>query len=168
MRKRSWTISQLEEAVNKSTSFRQVLKRLGLQPTGGNYFQLQKYINELRLDTAHFKGMGWRKGLHFEFKPKMPLEQILIRNSNFQSYKLKNRLVREGLKSSRCEECGWSKMSEDGRLPLEIDYINGDVHDNRLENLRILCPNCHSLKPTHRGRNRKSNGRVAKRYTHNT
>jgi len=43
----------------------------------------------------------------------------------------------------------------DGYLPLELDHINGDHHDNRLENLRILCPNCHSLKPTHRGRRRK-------------
>lgn len=45
-------------------------------------------------------------------------------------------------------------MSEDGRIPLELDHINGDRHDNRLENLRVLCPNCHSLKPTHRGLNR--------------
>ncbi|MGB4076287.1 MAG: HNH endonuclease [Minisyncoccia bacterium] len=39
-------------------------------------------------------------------------------------------------------------------MPVELDHVNGDRHDNRIENLRILCPNCHSLKPTHRGRNK--------------
>lgn len=52
-----------------------------------------------------------------------------------------------------CEDCGWAKSSEDGRIPVELDHINGDRHDNRLENLRILCPNCHSLRLTHRGKN---------------
>ena len=113
--------------------------------------------------------MGWSKGLHFGFRPKIPLKQILVQNSYFQSYKLKNRLLREGLKPPYCEECGWAERSRDGRLSLELDHINGDVHDNRLENLRILCPNCHSLKATHRGRNRKNKeGRVAERHTHNT
>ncbi|KKQ13143.1 MAG: hypothetical protein US27_C0015G0001, partial [Candidatus Moranbacteria bacterium GW2011_GWF1_36_78] len=51
--------------------------------------------------------------------------------------------------------CGWHKVSKDGRLPLELDHINGDSKDNRIKNLRVLCPNCHSLKPTHRGRNIK-------------
>jgi len=156
MRKRSWTIEQLKEAINNSTSFRQVLQKLGLREAGGNYFQLQKYTKELKIDTSHFKGRAWNKGLHLGFKPKIPLERIFIQNSNFQSYKLKNRLIREGLKPAYCEECGWAEKSKDGRLPLELDHINGDVHDNRLENLRILCPNCHSLKLTHRGCNRKS------------
>ena len=52
--------------------------------------------------------------------------------------------------------CGWAKISIDGRIPLELDQINGNRHDNRLENLRILCPNCHSLQITHRGMNIKS------------
>lgn len=50
---------------------------------------------------------------------------------------------------------GWSKNSKDGRLPLELDHINGNPKDNRLINLRVLCPNCHSLKQTHRGKNIK-------------
>jgi len=155
MRKRSWTIEQLREAVKNSTSFRQVLNKIGLREAGGNYFQLQKYVKDFKLDISHFKGRGWCKGLRFGFRPRIALEQILIQNSYFQSYKLKNRLIRERLKPAYCEECGWAKKSDDGRLPLEIDHINGDVHDNRLENLRILCPNCHSLQPHYRGRNRR-------------
>ncbi|QQS22454.1 HNH endonuclease [Candidatus Saccharibacteria bacterium] len=58
-------------------------------------------------------------------------------------------------KKPKCEICGWEERSIDGRIPVELDHINGIHSDNRLENLRILCPNCHSLQPTHRGRNKK-------------
>jgi len=158
MKPRKWTENQLKEAVKKSRSVRQILHCLGLKEAGGNYTQLKKYISFYKIDISHFKGRGWSKGLHFPFKPKLPLEKILTRNSYFQSYKLKNRLIREGLKPLYCEECGWAKRSKDGRLPLELDHINGDARDNRLENLRILCPNCHSLKSTHRSCNQKRPG----------
>ena len=154
MKKRSWTVGQLKLAVEQSTSFRQVLKKIGLREAGGNYFQLQKYVKELGMDASHFKGRGWNKGLKGIGKPLIPLKKILVKGSLFQSFKLKKRLFKENLKPQFCEECKWAKISEDGYLPLELDHINGDRHDNRIENLRILCPNCHSLKPTHRGKNR--------------
>lgn len=155
MRKRSWTENQLKIAVINAKSIRQVLQSLNLKAAGGNYQQIQKYIQEYQLNIEHFTGKGWNKGLKFSFKAKIPLEEILQEHSNFQSYKLKRRLFRAGLKPEHCEECGWKKQTEDGYLPLELDHINGNHNDNRLENLRILCPNCHSLKPTHRGRNKK-------------
>jgi len=155
MKKRSWTERQLKEAVKNSYSYRSVLVKLGLREAGGNYAQIKKYISEYGLNIKHFKGKGWSAGLKGIGKPLIPLEKILVKNSSFQSYKLKKRLFDAKLKPQRCEECGWNEKSKDGRLPLELDHINGDSRDNRLENLRILCPNCHSLKPTHRGRNRK-------------
>ena len=163
MRRRKWTIEQLRKAVEESFSYRKVLSKIGLIEAGGNYAQVKQYIKEFELDISHFKGKAWNKGLRGFSKPIIPIEDILVKNSSFQSFKLKKRLFEAKLKESKCEECGWAEKSIDGRLPLELDHINGDSKDNRLENLRILCPNCHSLKPTHRGRNRKKNknGRVA-------
>lgn len=153
--KRSWSEKELRSIAKNSKSLRQIIYSLGLIPAGGNYAQVKKYLQEYRISTQHFTGQGWSKGMRLEKKPRVPLESILVNPSDFQSYKLKKRLFKENLKQRRCEECGWDKLSEDGRIPLELDHINGNHADNRLENLRILCPNCHSLKATHRGKNKK-------------
>ncbi|MFH0912528.1 MAG: HNH endonuclease signature motif containing protein [Patescibacteria group bacterium] len=153
MRKRKWTIKALRQAVRKSFSIRQVLLKLGLRPAGGNYEQIQKYIQEFNLDIQHFRGKGWNAGMKGIGKPRIPLDKILTKNSNFQSFKLKKRLFSAKLKPMYCEQCGWAKCSATGHLPLELDHINGDRHDNRIKNLRILCPNCHSLTETYRGKN---------------
>ncbi|MCX6702580.1 MAG: HNH endonuclease [Candidatus Wolfebacteria bacterium] len=161
-RKRRWTEKQLKEAVKNSTSYRQVLMKIGLVEAGGNYEQVKRYIEEYALDSSHFNGRAWNKGMRGIGKSRISLEKILVENSNFQSFKLKKRLFSGGIKEAKCEECGWAKKTNDGYLPLELDHINGNRHDNRLKNLRILCPNCHSLKSTHRGRNRRSSAQKAR------
>ncbi len=155
MKKRFWTVDQLKNAVKNSLSYRQVISKLGLREAGGNYDQVKKYIKENGLNISHFKGRGWNRGMKGTGIPRIPLKKILVKNSTFQSFKLKKRLFAAGLKPRYCEKCGWAEETEDGYLPLELDHINGNRHDNRLENLRVLCPNCHSLQPTHRGRVRK-------------
>jgi len=154
-RNRKWSDSDLRTAVSNSTSVRQVLIALGLVEAGGNYSQINKYIHNLKIDNSHFLGKGWSKGLVGKSKPFYSLSEILVRNSTYQSYKLKRRLFNENIKTPKCELCGWAKKTIDGRLPLELDHINGIHTDNRIENLQVLCPNCHSLQPTHRGRNKK-------------
>lgn len=155
-KKQSWTNEDLYKAVAKSTSVRQVIKHLGLIPAGGNYNQVQRRIKDLDIETTHFHGKGWRKDKTFPFVPKIPLQEILVEHSFFQSHKLKKRLFKEGLKQPKCELCGWAEVSVDGRIPIELDHINGIKTDNRIQNLRILCPNCHSLQVTHRGKNIKA------------
>ena len=140
--------------MKSSLSYRSVLGKLNLRMAGGNYVQIKKYIKEFGFSIDHFTGKAWNKGMKGIGVDHLSLEQILVRGSSFQSFKLKKRLFKAGLKSKQCEQCGWKKISPDGRLPLELDHMNGDRHDNRLENLRVLCPNCHSLQPTHRGKNR--------------
>lgn len=155
MRYRSWTEEELRNAIKGSFSVRAVLKKLLLVPAGGNYVQIQHAIKDYDIDTKHFKGRAWNKGLKWTTKSRIPLDQVLCKESRIQSFKLKSRLFEAGLKPKHCELCRWCQISKDGRIPLELDHINGDRYDNRLENLRILCPNCHSLQATHRGRNKK-------------
>ncbi len=160
---RSWTDEQLTEAVKTSKSYRQVIIKLNLIPAGGNYDQVQRAIKALDLDMSHFLGMGWSIGLHVVTHPPIPLEKVLVKGRWTQSNDLKTRLYTAGLKTPECELCGWSKKSLDGRTPVELDHMNGNHFDNRIENLRILCPNCHSLQSTHRGKNKGTyrQGRVA-------
>ncbi len=161
-KKKKWTKEQLSKAVENSFSLRQVIKKLGLVEAGGNYEQTKKYIEFWKIDSSHFKGKAWNKGMAGIGKPLYSLKEIMIKGSLYQSHKLKNRLLKDKIKLPKCELCGWAEVSLDGRLPLELDHINGNRRDNRLENLRILCPNCHSLQSTHRGRNmRKKDGPVA-------
>ena len=169
MKPRKWTKIDLENAAKSSFSFRQVISKIGLVPAGGNYEQVKRYIKEYSINIKHFRGMGWNKGMKGIGKPKIALIDILVKKSMFQSYKLKKRLFKEGIKFPKCEECQWCKQTIDGRIPVELDHINGDRYDNRLDNLRVLCPNCHSLKQTHRGRNIKNGmGRWRNRYTRDT
>lgn len=154
--RRSWTDQDLENAVKRSKSYRSVIKSLGLIPAGGNYVQVQTRIRQLNINTSHFTGLLWSKGTKYHNASRADLFSLLVVGSRVQSYKLKLRLYESGLKHPACELCGWAQVSVDGRVPLELDHINGDNTDNRIENLRILCPNCHSLQPTHRGRNKKT------------
>jgi hypothetical protein len=153
---RRWSDDQLRAAVPASKSVAQVLRHLGLIAAGGNYEQVQRRIRELELDTTHFTGMGWNVGMKFRPNPPRSLDEMLVANRLTSSHSLKQRLIRSGLKQTKCERCGWAECSADGRIPIELDHINGDKTDNRIENLRILCPNCHALQLTHRGLNKKS------------
>jgi hypothetical protein len=154
-RKRKWTDPELVAAVKNSTSYRQVIGKLGLVEAGGNYNQIKGWIEKLKLSTSHFTGMAWNRGHTGGYKPIVPLSSILKKNTEYQSFKLKKRLFIENIFKQKCILCNWAEKSIDGRIPLELDHINGDRKDNRLENLRILCPNCHSLQSTHRGKNKK-------------
>ncbi len=153
--RRRWTDEQLIAAVKSSCSYAGVLRALGLIAAGGNYDHVQRRMRELASDTSHFTGQAWNAGLKFDFRAHVPLDEVLVAGRWTGSHGLKKRLIAAGLKEARCEICGWAEQAPGGRVPVELDHINGDKNDNRLENLRIVCPNCHALQPTHRGLNKK-------------
>lgn len=148
---RKYSDKQLKEAVTKAASMRQVLQILDVAPYGGNYDVLRKAIRHFNLDTSHFVGQAWNKGKILP--PKQPIEKYLSNSLPLQSHKLRNRLLREGILEHRCANCRNTRWL-DQPIPLELDHINGNNKDNRLKNLRLLCPNCHAQTPTYRSKKR--------------
>jgi len=151
-RPRRYSDSALKEAVQQCQSFRQVLARLGLKEAGGNYRSVKERSQLIGLSLVHLKGQSWRRGSTVPVAAARPLLEILTQGSSYRSSLLGKRLVREQFKPHRCEGClleAWQ-----GRpIPLELDHANGDRTDNRLLNLRLLCPNCHAQTSTYRGKN---------------
>lgn len=152
MSKRKWTDEQFIEIVAANYSIAGVIKALGLVPAGGNYTTVNNKIKELNLDTSHFTGRGWNIGLKFKPKKAKPLSEILVEDSNYQSFKLAQRLLKEGIEEHKCER-GKRTEWEEVLIPLELHHINGTRTDNRLSNLQLLCPNCHALTDNYRGKN---------------
>lgn len=138
-------------AVKTSNCIREALIKLNLKAAGGNYQCFHKRIKELNISIDHFiDPKGWNKGK--KFAPKRSLEEYL-NGVPIQSHKLKLRLISEGIKQHKCECCDITEWNEKP-TPIELDHINGNSTDNRLENLRILCPNCHAQTDTYRGKNK--------------
>lgn len=145
---------EYEEAIRNSKSIAEACRYLGLKYAGGNYKTLNQAIKEYNIDTSHFTGKGWNVGLKFKPYKEYTLEQVLVEDSNYGSSKLKKKLLDSGVKEYKCECCGRTEWNGDV-IPLELHHINGDNTDNRIENLQILCPNCHAQTDHYRGKNIK-------------
>jgi len=153
---KKYTKENLEEIVKNSTSFRQVLNKLNLKEAGGNYSNIKIRIKQFKLDISHFTGQASNKNK--TFTSKKSIQDLLIVDSNYStgayysSYKLNKRLIKEGIKKHQCENC-LNTCWLDKPISLELHHINGIRNDNRLENLQLLCPNCHSYTDNYRGKN---------------
>jgi Zn finger protein HypA/HybF involved in hydrogenase expression len=140
---------KFSEAVKSSTSIRQVLMKLGLNETGSAYRVFKKRIKILKLDISHFTGQGHLRGKSHNWAIKQPIEEILIENSTYANIaSLKNRLVNEHIVQYKCSECAITNEWNNKPIALQLDHINGIYDDHRIENLRFLCPNCHSQTST--------------------
>jgi len=141
------TAEQLQEAVQTSTSMRQVLAKLSVAPYGGNYDVLRTRLKKLGVDTSHFLGRAWNRNR--QLSPGTPLQRYLEGARPIQSYKLKNRLLKHGVLAPVCVGCGLQSWL-DQPIPLELDHVNGNNKDNRLEKPSLVVselPRPHSDLP---------------------
>jgi hypothetical protein len=144
--------SKFEEIVLKSFTLSEVARNLGLEPSKGNRDTIKKYIKLYNIDTQHFNFVSKQTGIN----KKLDFKDILVENSTYCRKSLKQRLYKEGLKEKKCEDCGQDEMWRGKKISLILDHINGVSDDNRLENLRILCPNCNAALETNCGKNIKT------------
>ena len=141
-------------AVESSCSKAEVIKKAGLNPAGANYRAFDILIQKGNIDTSHFTGQAHLKGKNHNWAPKSDLKDILVKDSTYQSNKLRKRLINEKVLDERCNRC-YNTSWMGTKMPLELEHMNGDKFDNRLENLELLCPNCHAQTSTYRGKNMK-------------
>ena len=144
------TKEELQSIINSSNTWQEVMYNLGYTANRGNsYKKMKEYLKEIEVDTSKLDNYNEARYSH----PKYTLEEILVENSQYTNMtKLKDRVLKAGLLETKCAICGitdWNNMP----LVLQLDHINGNNRDNRIENLRLLCPNCHSQTETFSGKN---------------
>jgi hypothetical protein len=155
MKKNKWEKENLKKIVDSSKSQGEVFNKMGLRKAGSNNRTLRKYLKLYGISTEHFD-KNWKKISEISSNRKLDLSEILKVDSNYSRSNLKERLYTEGVKKRECEICGQNEIWRGKRMSLILDHINGIYNDNRLENLRIVCPNCNATFPTHCGKNIKN------------
>ena len=148
VRPRKWSDDDLRQAVLRSLNISEVPLHLGIR-VGGNLAGVKSHIQRLGLSTSHFQS-GLQPGGR-----RLLSDVLVVGHPTESTHRLKLRLIREGLLPNTCSEC-FIVTWRDKPLSLHLDHVNGNRGDNRIENLRLLCPNCHSQTPTYAGKkNRK-------------
>ena len=135
-------------------SIRAIIREMGLNEESSGYYKaIYKTINKHNLDVSHLLGQSCNKNKKFGFK--RPIEDYLTNKIYINSHALKSRLFFEGIKKEECESCKNTTWLNQ-KIPLELHHINGINSDNSIENLQILCPNCHAFTPNFCSKNSKT------------
>jgi hypothetical protein len=151
--KNKWIKENIEEIIKSSNSVREALEKMGLRNAGGNFKTMNKYLELYNIDISHFS-KNWECMVNRMKENKIDLSLVLVENSSYSRTHLKTRLYEEGFKDKICEICGQDENWNGMKISLILDHINGVYNDNRLENLRIVCPNCNAGLETHCGKNK--------------
>lgn len=144
---------EFKTLVESSTSIGDVLEGIGYKnKSGAAYIKVKERVEKEGLNTNHMNRLN--NCVNRNAQTKIPIEEILIDNSTYKNKsRLKIRLINEGVLEYKCGECGNKGEWLGKPISLQLDHINGINDDNRKENLRFLCPNCHSQTETYSGKN---------------
>lgn len=161
MKLKAYTKEWLEELCKDSYSIAEVLRKANRKITGGNREMVMNKIKQYQIDISHFKGAGWSKNLtketdsRIKSREKYQLSDVFCENSPVTQKVLRGYVEHHKVIEYKCQLCGCAGEWLNTTIALELDHINGINTDNRIENLRYLCPNCHATTETYRGKNIK-------------
>ena len=159
-----WKLSteELSTIVKNNDTVAEILRNIGISVCGGNRANLSHRIKTENIDDKHIcHKVGWSKGKKRPIK-KYDYSKIFIISSSIQRKQVKRILLRDNLVKEECEICGLKPFWQNKKLTLVLDHINGDKHDHRLKNLRLLCSNCNSQTDTFSWRNVHRKKKIAK------
>jgi hypothetical protein len=145
---KDFTKEKVEELVINSETISEVLTKMDYAKSSDAYKVFIKFAKNNNIDIS--KLLIRKK--ETSFKKKVELSEAMVENSTFSRVHLKGKLIRAGIKKEECEECGQGRLWRGREMHLILDHINGVNNDNRLENLRLLCPNCNATLDTHGGK----------------
>lgn len=154
-----YTKEWLQELCKDSYSYAEVLRKAGRKNGGGTISTLKKKILEFDIDISHFTGQLWHDSPNLQTqrigtREKYSLEEVFKKDSPVTQKVMRGYIERHNLLEYKCVYCGCDGKWLNGQISLEIDHIDGNNSNNELSNLRYLCPNCHALTSTYRGKNK--------------
>jgi hypothetical protein len=144
---------EFRELMARSESLSAILRHFGLEHKGHNHHTLKARLAAEGIDFGHIDPRPEAVMVRFNRRAVPPLEAVLVENSSYGRHHLKRRLLQSGILKSECAVCGLGPVWMGQPLVMVLDHINGVANDNRLENLRMLCPNCNSQTATYCARN---------------